>query len=144
MPVTASQGGQHLEVREILDGADRQPPPHSTHACASKGDGAVATDANADAQLGREPPAPEDGVSGKRLDQTGRRKDIEQRLRRLPNGLAIRSSEVARLSLWLAIPRSDRELVEESKTGGDEGPSRRAPSTKPPPARGGGQSGRAR
>jgi hypothetical protein len=37
-----------------------------------KGHVAVATDANADAQLGREPPAPENGVSGKRLDQTGR------------------------------------------------------------------------
>ena len=67
-----SQSGQHLEVRQFLDGARHHGAAALNPRVRLEWHIAAATDANADAQLGRETPAPENGISGKRLDQTGR------------------------------------------------------------------------
>jgi len=67
-----SQGGQHLEVRQFVDGACHHGAATLNPCVRLEWHVVVATDANAYTQLGSETPPPENGIGGKRLDQTGR------------------------------------------------------------------------
>jgi hypothetical protein len=58
----------------MLDSANRHGPVTLKPRVRLKGAGTFAGDANANAQLARETPAPEHDIGRKRLDQTGRRR----------------------------------------------------------------------